>query len=199
MSKQDYIPAIEALLFAGGEPVELGKIAGALEITVAEAKDAIDQLKKRMEEQNSGLAIVALDDCYQMTTKPAYIGPIRKLSQMRRNTPLSQAAFEVLSVIAYNQPVTKAYVEQVRGVDCSGVIGSLSAKGLIEECGRLDLPGRPLLYGTTKHFLRCFSLTSLEDLPPIPQPEQEQSGFVGDRDAQKDVLETKMEDFVAEE
>jgi segregation and condensation protein B len=81
-------------------------------------------------------------------------------------------------------------VEQVRGVDCSGVIGSLSAKGLIEECGRLDLPGRPLLYGTTKHFLRCFSLDSLEDLPPIPQEE---------KDAQQQVQETKMEDFVAEE
>ncbi len=192
MNKQEQVAAIEAMLFAGGEPVELSRLAAALEITVAEAAESIEKLKQRLAEQNSGLELVALDDCYQITTKPQYIDPIRKLSQMRRNTPLSGAAFEVLSVIAYNQPVTKAYVEQVRGVDCSGVIGSLTAKGLIEECGRLDLPGRPLLYGTTKHFLRCFSLTSLEDLPPIPQTEKEP-------DAQSQVVETKMEDFVTEE
>jgi segregation and condensation protein B len=190
MSKMELIAAVEALLFASGEPVELSRIAGALEVTIPEAQQAVDALQARMEEQNSGLEVIRLEDCYQMTTCPKYIDPIRKLSQMRRNTPLSGAAFEVLSVIAYNQPVTKAYVEQVRGVDCSGVIGSLSAKGLIEECGRLDLPGRPLLYGTTKHFLRCFSLDSLEDLPPIPQP---------DKDAQQEVQETKMEAFVAEE
>ncbi|MBR4868201.1 MAG: SMC-Scp complex subunit ScpB, partial [Clostridia bacterium] len=155
-----------------------------------DAEDVVKALQKRMNEQESGLTVIQLDDCYQMTTLPAHIGPIRKLSQMRRNTPLSGAAFEVLSVIAYNQPVTKSYVEQVRGVDCTGVIGSLCAKGLIEECGRLDLPGRPLLYGTTKHFLRCFSLASLEELPPIPQ---------GERDAQQEVTETKMEDFVVKE
>ncbi len=190
MIKQEWISAMEALLFAAGEPVELSRIAGALELSVKDAQQVIEALQKRMAEQNSGLAIVALEDCYQMTTQPQHIAPIRKLAQMRRNTPLSGAAFEVLSVIAYNQPVTKSYVEQVRGVDCSGVIGSLCAKGLIEECGRLDLPGRPLLYGTTKHFLRCFSLTSLEDLPPIPQAE---------RDAQQEVTETKMEDFVTKE
>lgn len=192
MNKQVLTAAMEALLFASGEPVELARLAAALEITATEAQSIIEGLKKRLAEQNSGLEIIALDDCYQLTTKAAYISPIRKLSQMRRNTPLSGAAFEVLSVIAYNQPVTKAYVEQVRGVDCSGVIGSLTAKGLIEECGRLDLPGRPLLYGTTKHFLRCFSLESLEDLPPIPKEETEQ-------DAQTQVVETKMEDFVTEE
>ena len=93
---------------------------------------------------------------------------------LRRNTPLSQAALEVLAVIAYNQPVTKAFVEQVRGVDCSGVIGSLCAKDLIEEKGRLELPGRPLLYGTTENFLRCFNITDLEELPPLPEEKQEE-------------------------
>ena len=87
---------------------------------------------------------------------------------MRRKTPLSQAALEVLAVIAYNQPVTRAYIEQVRGVDCSAVVSTLIEKDLIEERGRLELPGRPLLYGTTKNFLRCFSLSSLEELPPLP-------------------------------
>lgn len=90
---------------------------------------------------------------------------------LRRNTPLSQAALEVLAVVAYNQPVTKAFVEQVRGVDCSGVIGSLMTKGLLEEKGRLELPGRPLLYGTTENFLRSFQLDSLDSLPPLPEDE----------------------------
>ena len=92
---------------------------------------------------------------------------------LNRKKPLSQAAMEVLAVIAYNQPVTKAFVEQIRGVDCSGVIGSLTVKGLIEEQGRLELPGRPLLYGTTENFLRCFNISSIEDLPPIPQSDKE--------------------------
>lgn len=92
---------------------------------------------------------------------------------LRRNTPLSQAALEVLAVVAYNQPVTKAFVEQVRGVDCSGVIGSLTTKGLVEEKGRLELPGRPLLYGTTENFLRCFNISSLDELPPLPEGDED--------------------------
>ena len=95
---------------------------------------------------------------------------------------------EVLAVIAYNQPVTKSFVEQVRGVDCSGVIGSLTTKGLIEEQGRLELPGRPLLYGTTDHFLRCFSISSLEELPPIPKDEDK-----GDRGKQLSIFEDNEE------
>jgi segregation and condensation protein B len=90
---------------------------------------------------------------------------------IRRNTPLSQAAMEVLAIIAYNQPVTRPFVEQVRGVDCSAVVQGLQQKGLIEEKGRMDLPGRPLLYGTTSNFLRCFGISSLDQLPPLPQKE----------------------------
>ncbi len=198
MSKNTWVAPIEALLFASGEGVSLQRIALALEITMEQAKAGVEELQQRMAEENSGLEIIPLDDGYQMVSKPQYAGGIRKLLEIRRNTPLSQAALEVLSVIAYNQPVTKAYVEQVRGVDCTGVIGSLSAKGLIEECGRLDLPGRPLLYSTTQNFLRCFSLGSLDDLPPIPEPEKEEP-FAGSRDAQREVEETKMEDFVTEE
>ena len=91
---------------------------------------------------------------------------------IRRNTPLSQAAMEVLAIIAYNQPVTRPFVEQVRGVDCSGVMQSLQQKGLIEEKGRMDLPGRPLLYGTTQNFLRCFGVSSIDQLPPLPQKQE---------------------------
>ncbi len=119
-----------------------------------------------------------MGDSAQFCTNPAFIEPVRQALDLRRNTPLSQAAMEVLAVVAYNQPVTKAFVEQVRGVDCSGVVGSLVQKGLLEERGRLELPGRPLLYGTTENFLRCFQLASIEQLPPPPGEEDasEESG-----------------------
>jgi len=103
---------------------------------------------------------------------PVFLAPVRTALDLRSSAPLSQAAMEVLAVIAYNQPVTKAFVEQVRGVDCSGVIGSLVQKALIEERGRLDLPGKPLLYGTTENFLRCMGIRSLLELPPLPQEEE---------------------------
>ena len=108
-----------------------------------------------------------------MVSCKEYAPQIRTVMDLRRNTPLSQAALEVLAVVAYNQPVTKAFVEQVRGVDCSGVIGSLTAKGLVEEKGRLELPGRPLLYGTTENFLRCFNISSIDELPPLPENDEE--------------------------
>ncbi len=198
MNQKNTVAAIEALLFAAGDGVSLSRIAASLEISQEVARKGVEDLQKRLEEQGSGLSVIALEDGFQMVSREEYAPGIRNFFELRRNTPLSQAAFEVLSVIAYNQPVTKAYVEQVRGVDCSGVISSLSAKGLIEECGRLDLPGRPLLYSTTPNFLRCFSLSSLEELPPIPQAEKEEA-FAGTHDAQREVEETKMEDFVSEE
>ena len=114
-----------------------------------------------------------LDDAYQFCTAKECASAVRAALEIRRNTPLSQAALEVLAVIAYNQPVTKAFVEQVRSVDCAAVIQGLMLKGLVEERGRLELPGRPLLYGTTAGFLRSFGLQSLDDLPPLPEDEQQ--------------------------
>ena len=163
--------ALEAILFACGDPIETDRICEVLEIDRSTVNGMVKLLNDRYEEQSSALQILTLDNRLQMTTKPSYAVEIRKALEVRRNQPLSQAAFEVLSVIAYNQPVTKAFVEQVRGVDCTGVISGLCEKGLIEENGRLDLPGRPLLYVTTPSFLRCFGLRSLSDLPPIPQEE----------------------------
>ena len=118
----------------------------------------------------------------QLCSRADYFDYVRKILELKRNAPLSQAAFEVLAVIAYNQPVTKSVVEQVRGVDCSGVIYSLCEKGLIEEKGRLELPGRPLVYGTTDNFLRCFSMRSLGDLPPLPQDNEEDNSENNDED-----------------
>lgn len=161
--------AIEAILFANGSSVEPSRIATALEISENEAKEHLESLKNEYENSDRGITIIRLKDSYQMVSVKEFAPAVRTVMDLRRNTPLSQAALEVLAVIAYNQPVTKSFVEQVRGVDCSGVIGSLTSKDLIEEKGRLELPGRPLIYGTTENFLRCFNISSIEELPPLPQ------------------------------
>ena len=168
MKINEYASAIEAILFASGEGVSTERLCLALEVDKGVVDEAIEIIKKRTDAESSGIELIKLEDSYQLVSKARHGDVVRKVFEMKRSTPLSQAAFEVLAVVAYNQPVTRAYIEQVRGVDCSGVIASLSQKALIEECGRLDLPGRPLLYRTTENFLRCFSLDSIADLPPIP-------------------------------
>ncbi len=164
---------VEALLFASGEPLLTDRICEILECDREETLKAINELAAEYKKRESSIQIIKLNDSWQMTTLPAFAPQIRKMLEIQRNTPLSQAAFEVLAVVAYNQPVTKSFVEQVRGVDCSGVMSSLVEKGLIEERGRLELPGRPLIYGTTDRFLRCFSIESLECLPELPRNEEE--------------------------
>ena len=163
--------AVEAILFASGEPVELDKIAQVLQIEPEVCEQIILNLSAKLDESNSGICVLKLDNLYQLSSRTEYADVIRDVLELRKNTPLSQAAFEVLAVIAYNQPVTKSFIEQVRGVDCSGVIATLCQKKLIEEKGRLDLPGRPLIYGTTPDFLRCFSISSLDELPDLPMKE----------------------------
>ena len=121
------------------------------------------------------MELLRLENTYQLATKSEFADYIKKTFDMRRRTPLSSAALEVLAVVAYNQPVTKSFIEQVRGVDCSGVVSTLVEKGLVEERGRLELPGKPLLYGTTKNFLRCFSLSDLTELPPLPESHLEEN------------------------
>lgn len=173
MAVENISAAIEAILFANGASVDKSRIAQALEISEKKVDEHISALINDYTQANRGITIIRMDDSYQMVSCKEYAPQIRTVMDLRRNTPLSQAALEVLAVVAYNQPVTKAFVEQVRGVDCSGVIGSLTAKGLVEEKGRLELPGRPLLYGTTENFLRCFNLSSIEELPPLPENNEE--------------------------
>lgn len=172
--------AVEAILFANGSPVEPDKIAQAIEMKPSQAEKLILELMDDYEKQERGIRIIKLNKSYQMVSAKKFAPEIRKVMDLRRNTPLSQAALEVLAVVAYNQPVTKAFVEQVRGVDCSGVLGSLTTKELVEEKGRLELPGRPLLYGTTENFLRCFNLESIENLPSLP--ESDKSGDTEDNE-----------------
>ena len=160
--------AIEAIIFASGEPVEAKKIASVVGADAPTVMLLTKQLADFYDEHNSALRVIRIEDKFQMCAREEYAPYIREILEIRKNAPLSQAAMEVLAVIAYNQPVTKAFVEQVRGVDCSGVMGSLVQKELLEEKGRLELPGRPILYGVTDNFLRCFSLDSLESLPVPP-------------------------------
>ena len=172
MEERELKNAVEAVIFASGTPVELSKIAQGLKIGMLQAMAVCDSLVEEYAKAEHGIRIVRLNDSYQMCTVEKYADIIREVMDIKRNTPLSQAAAEVLAVIAYNQPVTKAFIEQVRGVDCSGVVSSLVSRQLIEEKGRLELPGRPLVYGTTEHFLRCFNISSTDELPPLPNEEQ---------------------------
>lgn len=180
MSTGELTGQVEAVLFASGEPMSMDRVAQALGVRAYAVETIVADLQKKYNTPESGVHLLVLGDSAQFCTNPAFIEPVRAALDLRRNTPLSQAAMEVLAVVAYNQPVTKAFVEQVRGVDCSGVIGSLVQKGLLEERGRLELPGRPLLYGTTENFLRCFQLGSIDQLPPPPGEGAEQEQEDGD-------------------
>lgn len=166
------ISKIEAMLFAAGDAIEASKLAEVLEIDIETVEKMLGHLGGMLDERESGLMLIRVDNKYQLCTREEHAEDVRKLLEIKKNTPLSNAAFEVLAIIAYNKTVTRSFIEQVRGVDCSGSISSLVQKGLIEEKGRLDLPGRPLIYGTTDRFLRCFSLNSLDDLPELPKTEE---------------------------
>ncbi|MBQ4349436.1 MAG: SMC-Scp complex subunit ScpB [Clostridia bacterium] len=181
MSNKDLMPLLEAVLFAMGEPIEIERLCVALELDEIVVRDVLEKLQKKYEDDSFGICLLRLENKYQICTKKQYADKIRAVIEVKKNAPLSQAAFEVLAIIAYNQPVTKAFVESIRGVDCSAVISNLCNKSLIEEKGRLDLPGRPLIYGTTPEFLRCFCISSLDELPELPDtaefktPEEEKN------------------------
>lgn len=175
MIKQQLINAFEAVLYAGGEPISIERLSQVFEISPEEVTETAEALTEKMKKNGSGLELLRLENTYQLATKTEYADYIKRAFDMRRRTPLSSAALEVLAVVAYNQPVTKSFIEQVRGVDCSGVVSTLIEKGLIEERGRLELPGKPLLYGTTKNFLRCFSMSDLTELPPLPKADNEEN------------------------
>lgn len=162
---------IEAILFAYADPITIDKLSEASGIDPDTAAKIISQLERRYSVIGSGLRIIRLDNAFQLSTQEELSSYVKAALDTHKQTPLSQAALECLAVIAYNQPVTKGFVEQIRGIDSSGVVNTLVEKGLIEEAGRLELPGRPIAYRTTDTFLRCFGLNSLENLPPLPAQE----------------------------
>ncbi len=173
MTDKKTVAAVEAVLFAAAEPIEYTKIACALGVDDEQVLLCIDELNSKYSAEDSGICLLKLETKYQLCSKKEFVDVVRNVLDLKRNAPLSQAAFEVLAIIAYNQPITKPYIEQIRGVDCSGVVNTLCQKGLVEEKGRLDVPGKPVLYGTTSDFLRCFSLNSLDELPELPKDDKE--------------------------
>lgn len=197
MNVNEMQAAAEAMLFACGEPLEIDRIAQILEIDSENAESLVLNIAAKYDDSNSGIRIVKMDKKYQICTRKEYAEQVRDILDLKRNAPLSQAAFEVLAVVAYNQPITKAYIEQVRGVDCSGVISTLCQKGLIEEVGRLELPGRPLIYGTTAEFLKCFCINSLDDLPDIPEL-NEKSKEEQEAEIEFENLEAQIKDEIQE-
>lgn len=168
MQLDEKISAIEAILFAAGEPVEFDKLAFAAGIDVADLHKLVPLLNSAYSERSSALEVLKLEESYQLATKEQYAPFIRTALETKRSSTLSPAAMETLTIIAYNQPVTRSFVDDVRGVDSSGVVTNLIEKELIEEAGRLDVPGRPLTFKTTANFLRCFGLSTIDDLPPLP-------------------------------
>lgn len=171
MKLTEGIAAVEAIMFAYGDPITIDKLSEAAGLDNETTVKLIDQLERRYNVNESGLKIIRVNDGFQITTRTEYAENIKKAMETRRQQPLSQAAMETLSIVAYNQPVTKAFVEQVRGIDSSSVVNTLVERDLLEEAGRLDLPGRPVAYRTTDTFLRCFGLSRIEELPALPNQE----------------------------
>ena len=173
--------AIEAILFAAGERIEISRLAAVLEVDEADITQAADALANELSFDRRGIRVLKLDDGYQMVSSGEMADYITKCLETRKPPKLSASQLETLTIIAYYQPATKAMVEQIRGVDSAYSVGALLNKKLIEEAGRLNVPGRPIQYQTTPDFLRTFGISSLEELPPIekvrfgePLPEQEQ-------------------------
>lgn len=160
--------ALEAMLFASGESVPVKRLAEVLELSEAKTKKMLEELKNKYDnDSNCGIRLVKLEDSYQLSSKKEYYEAIRDLTERKRRASLSNAGLEVLSVVAYNQPITRSTIEFIRGVNSDGALNNLIAAGLVEEVGRLDAPGRPMLFGTSEEFLRCFDLSSLSELPDI--------------------------------
>ena len=170
---------IEGILFVSGEPVGISRLALVLDTDERAVTEACIKLRDMYEFGRRGIRLVFLDKAVQLCSSPEYAEAIRLALEVRKPPTLSQQAMEVLSIVAYFQPVTKTYVEQIRGVDSSYTVGSLIDRGLIETCGRLSVPGRPLLYRTTQAFLRAFDIASLAELPELPETESEPLGEEG--------------------
>ena len=171
MTDNEKLAAVEAILFAAGDPIDEDKLAIASGIELREIDMVLADLEEKYSAESSGIELLRLDGSLQLATKRRYADMIKEALEIRRNSALSPAAMEVLTIAAYNQPVTKSFIEHIRGVDSSGTVNSLVEKGLLCEAGRLDLPGRPIAYKTTDVFLRSFCISSLAELPPLPEQE----------------------------
>lgn len=169
----NYEAVIESILFTMGDSVELSKLAEVLELDKKEVKDIIEQMQKNYEAEDRGITITELDGAYQMCTKPQMYDYLIKVAKQPKHYALTDVLLETHSIIAYKQPITRAEIEKIRGVSCSHAVSRLVDYNLVCELGRLDAPGRPLLFGTTEEFLRTFGVSSIEELPILNQDQLE--------------------------
>lgn len=169
MDKNKLKGIIEAILFAAGREVKLNELMSALELSQDEVVELIESMKLQYENESKGIQIIYVDGAYQLCTKKEYYDFIYPVFDKRSKPNLSQAALETLSIIAYNPKITRAEIEAIRGVNSDGTIYKLLDYNLIEDSGKLDAPGRPTTYSTTKEFLRMFGLESLDALPELPR------------------------------
>lgn len=168
MQLDERLSVIEAILFASGEPVEFDRLCACAGAELSELHALVGLLNDSYSDNGSALEVLRLENCYQLAAKKEYAPYIKSAMETKKSAALSSAAMETLTIIAYNQPVTRSFIDDIRGVDSSGVVTSLLEKELIKEAGRLDIPGKPVLFATTENFLRCFGLSSIQELPPLP-------------------------------
>ncbi len=174
MKKERYKAIIESILFTMGNSVELGQIADAIELSPQETRQLIEELSMEYEKKERGMRIMELDGSYQMCTSQNTYEYLIRIAKQPKKHVLTEVLLETLSIIAYKQPVTKAEIEKIRGVSCGHAVSKLVDYSLVSELGRLDAPGRPMLFGTTEDFLRSFGIHSLEDLPEMSQVQIEE-------------------------
>lgn len=167
MEKKNYKAIIEAILFTMGESVELDKIANAIELDKKQTQKYIEELQEEYSSDSVGVTIIELDGAYQMCTKPKMYEYLIRIAKQPKKRVLTDVLLETLSIIAYKQPVTRAEIEKIRGVSCDHAVSKLVEYNLVTELGRLDAPGRPLLFGTTEEFLRSFGVQSVDELPTL--------------------------------
>ena len=180
LETKELASVLEGILFASGEPVDVGRLAFALELDRETTEQLLQHLADYYAYERRGMRLIRMDDAYQLISAPEYGEVIRRACEIRKPAKLSQSALEVLTIVAYYQPTTRAYIDQIRGVDSAYTVGLLLERHLIEECGKLQVPGRPRLYRTTKEFLRAFHLSSLEELPEMPGIETDGQLRLGD-------------------
>lgn len=182
MNLRDVENAVEAIVFASGDPISVERVASVLAVEKTVVFDVAERIAARYREMGCGIRFLLLEDKLQMTTSPQYADVVRMALESRKPSRLSQTSLEVLAIVAYYQPVTRSFIEQLRGVDSSYTVSLLLERDLIEPCGRLDAPGRPMQFRTTTAFLRTFGIGSLTELPELPElqlPETEDNAEVG--------------------
>lgn len=193
MEVKEIESAIEGILFAAGDPVGVERLCMALDLDRATVDAVCQRLADYYSYERRGVRLLRLENSYQLCSAPEHADCIRRAFESRRPARLSQPALEVLAIIAYYQPTTRAYVDQIRGVDSAYTVGLLLERDLIEECGRLAVPGRPILYRTTQTFLRSFGLSSLEELPELPSASPEDGQITMEMQANLERLKAEQE------